>query len=129
MRRYTLAIWILSVFYFVLAAPVPVGEALEVRFNAAGALKDEIVVSEKRMDSSSSPFSSSDDKSSSDNDGGSDSDSGSDGDDDDDDNNDNNDNDNDNDNGGGGETEYYTAEDGMQEERHQEKGSGINLIN
>jgi hypothetical protein len=42
-----LAIWILSVFYFTLAAPVPVGEALEVRSNAVGAVKDEIVVSEK----------------------------------------------------------------------------------
>jgi hypothetical protein len=45
-----LAVWILSVFYFALAAPVPVGEALEVRSNTVGALKDEIVVSEKRTD-------------------------------------------------------------------------------
>jgi hypothetical protein len=46
-----LAICILSVFYFALAAPVPVGEALEVRSNAVGALKDEKVVWEKRMSS------------------------------------------------------------------------------
>jgi hypothetical protein len=47
-----LAIWILSVFYFALAAPVPVavGEKLEARSNAVSAFKDEKVVGEKRYD-------------------------------------------------------------------------------
>jgi hypothetical protein len=53
MRRYTIAfcfLLILSVFHFALAAPVPVGEILEVRFNA-DVLKDGIAAWEKRMDS------------------------------------------------------------------------------
>jgi hypothetical protein len=54
-----LAVWILSVFYFALAAPVlAVREKLEVRSNAVDAFKDEIVVWEKR---SKSPFAKLDD--------------------------------------------------------------------
>jgi hypothetical protein len=46
-----LAIWILSVFYFALAAPVAVGEKIELRSDAVDAFKDVIVVREKRWDS------------------------------------------------------------------------------
>jgi hypothetical protein len=46
-----LAIYIFSVLYFALAAPVAVREKLEVRSNAPDAFKDEIVVREKRYDS------------------------------------------------------------------------------
>jgi hypothetical protein len=51
-----IAFWILltlrlSAFHFAVAAPVAVGEILEVRSNAVGVLKDGITVWEKRMDS------------------------------------------------------------------------------
>jgi len=51
-----IAFWILlalrlSAFHFALAAPVAVGEILEVRPNAVGVLKDGVAVWEKRMDS------------------------------------------------------------------------------
>jgi hypothetical protein len=45
-----LAIWILSVFYFALAAPVAVRETLEVRFDAVDAPKDELAVWDEQMD-------------------------------------------------------------------------------
>jgi hypothetical protein len=51
MRRYMLAIWILSVFYFALAAPVAVKEKTELRSDAVDVFKDVIVVWEKRWDS------------------------------------------------------------------------------
>src|SRR6267154_2430123 len=53
MRRCTIAFWILivSVIHFALAAPVSVGEILEVRSNTVDVLKDGIAAWEKRMDS------------------------------------------------------------------------------
>ena len=50
MRRHILAFWILSAFYFALAAPVAVGEMLEMRSNAVDAFMREIAMREKRMD-------------------------------------------------------------------------------
>jgi hypothetical protein len=53
MRRYMIVFWILlilSVFHFALAAPIAVGEILEVRSNSADVLKDGVAAWEKRMD-------------------------------------------------------------------------------
>ena len=54
MRWYMITFWILlihSVSHFVLAAPVPVGEILEVRSNMVDVLRDGIAAWEKRMES------------------------------------------------------------------------------
>jgi acyl dehydratase len=50
MRRYMTALLIFSVFHLAFAAPVNIGETLEVRSNAADAPKGGIAAWEKRMD-------------------------------------------------------------------------------
>jgi hypothetical protein len=51
MRRYMTALLILSVYHLALAAPVNIGEMLEVRSNAVDAPKGGIAAWEKRADS------------------------------------------------------------------------------